>query len=383
MRKFVKIFVATLFISLNFGALLYVDSTFLTKFFSDPVVSLLFLLGAVGNIILFVLGPKLLNLFGKKWLFLASLILLAGSTLGLAWSESLWGIALSFVGYSALVFAVYYTIDVFIEEESDDGHTGEIRGAYFTVMNAGIALGPLFLSVLPNDNAHFRRLYWVGFELLIIPILVACYILLTRKHAHKKIVRPWHLLPFRAWWRRRNIRAITLAKLVLETFYAIMVIYLPLYARLVMGFSWAQLAIIFSIALVPFVLVEGPAGVLADRCWGEKEMLTAGFFITGVTVLLIPFLPKSFWLWIVVLFMSRVGAALIEIMCETYFFKKITVHETGFLSIFRLARPVAIILGSLLGALVLGLYSFPILFFVLAGIVLLGIKESLFLTDTL
>ncbi len=382
MLRFLKVFVATLFISINFGALLYINSTYLGTFFSETVVSILFLAGAVANICFFLIAPKLINLVGKKWLLLLSLIILATSELGMAFAPEAWGVALSFIIYSAILFIVYYCFDIFLEEETEVAHTGEIRGTYFTIMNAGIALGPLLLSILPEKNGY-QQIYWLGFHLLIIPIIIAFWILVTRKHAHRKIVRPWHLLPFRRWWRARNIRATTLAKLVLEIFFAVAVIYLPLYAHEVVGFTWSELGLLFAIALTPFVLLEWPAGRLADKYWGEKEMMTAGFFITGCAVLAIPFLPHNFLIWAIVLFMSRVGAALVEIMSETYFFKKIDARDTGLLSIFRLARPMGYIIGSALGAIALSSFSFPALFFTLAVVVFFGMKESLYLRDTL
>jgi MFS family permease len=381
MRRFLKFFIATLFISVNYGALLYVNSTYLETYFSPTAVSLLFLAGAVVNIALFFAAPKILNLFGKKWFFFFALLCLAASVLGMGFSSTALAVGLSFVIYAGLLYPLYYCLDIFIEEESDNGHTGEIRGTYFTIMNAGIAVGPLLLTVL-DGGEDFIRIYWAAFLLLIVPFLVSVWILITR-HPHKKVVRPWHLLPFKTWWHRRNVRGVTLAKLVLETFYAIMVIYTPIYANSVIGFTWEELAIIFSIALIPFVIIEWPAGRLADKYWGEKEMMTAGFFIAGTMVLLIPFLPKSLAWWALTLFFSRVGAALIEIMCETYFFKQISAKDTGLLSIYRLARPSGNIIGAALGATLLAAGSFSTLFFALAVIVYFGMKESLFLKDTL
>jgi MFS family permease len=383
MIRLFKVFAATFFISVNFGALLYVNSSYLATYFPGWAVSALFLLGAAGSIALFLVAPKLLNLFGKKWLLFATLLCLGGATLGLALGLTALAIGTSFVAYSSILFLSYYCLDIFLEEDSDDTKTGEIRGTYFTIMNAGIALGPLLLSILPTAGEHYRSIYWLGFLLLGIPLMIALWILVSRKHAHKVLERPWHLLPFRQWWRRRNVRATTLAKLVLEVFFAVMVIYTPLYAHTVVGFSWSELSVIFAIALTPFVFLEWPAGELADRYWGEKEMMTAGFFLTGTALLAIPFLPQSVVLWTLVLFVSRVGAALIEIMTETYFFKKIGPEDTGLLSIFRLARPAGIIIGSLLGVLTLTILPIAQLFFVLAIVVFFGLKESLFIEDTL
>lgn len=382
MLRFLKVFLATLFLSVNYGALLYVNSSYLATFFPGWAVSALFLVSAAGSIGLFLVAPKLLNLFGKKWLLFATLLCLGGATLGMALGLTPLAIATSFVMYSGLLFLAYYCLDIFLEEESDDARTGAIRGTYFTVMNAGIALGPLLLSILPEGDGY-RRIYWLGFLLLGIPLLISLWILVTRKHVHKAIERPWHLLPFKQWWRRRNVRAVTLAKLVLEVFFAVMVIYTPIYAHEIVGFSWGELSLIFAIALTPFVLLEWPAGELADRYWGEKEMMTSGFFLTGLALLAIPFLPKSFALWALVLFVSRVGAALIEIMTETYFFKKIGPQDTGLLSIYRLARPAGVILGSVVGVVSVAILPLSQLFFVVAIVVFFGLKESLFIEDTL
>lgn len=382
MLRFIKVFIATLFLSLNFGALLYVNSSYLGTFFSETAVSALFLLGAVGNILLFLVAPKLLNLWGKKRLLFLTLLLLTAATVGLWIDGQTWVVAASFIAYSSLLFIVYYCLDIFLEEESDDARTGEIRGTYFTVMNAGIALGPLLLSAL-NVGENLSLVYRTGSLLLIIPLLISFYILVTRKHAHQVKEQGDRSLPFRRWWKNRNIRAVTLAKVVLEIFFGVMVIYAPLYLHDVIGFEWSELGIIFAVALLPFVLFEWPAGELADRFWGEKEMMSVGFFITGTALLLMPFFGKVFLPWLVILFISRVGASLVEIMTETYFFKKIDVSDTGTLSIYRLARPVGIIMGSAIGAASLQVFSFEKLFFVIALVVFFGMKESLHLKDTL
>ena len=56
--------------------------------------------------------------------------------------------------------------------------------------------------------------------------------------------------------------------------YAWMVIYTPLH-MLDLGFTWEEIGQIFTIMLIPFVLVEYPAGWLADKYIGETEMMSA------------------------------------------------------------------------------------------------------------
>jgi predicted MFS family arabinose efflux permease len=77
-----------------------------------------------------------------------------------------------------------------------------------------------------------------------------------------------------------------------------------------------------------------------------------------------------------------VGGSLVEIMTESYFFKKIRAHEFGFLSLFRLVTPLSIIIGAALGAIILNFFKFETLFFMAAFIVAWGLYESLYLKDT-
>ncbi len=365
--------------SLNFGALLYISSSLLGEFFIKDYVALLFLAGAVANTLFFLVSPWLVRRFSKETLLFSFLVMTTVATFfsALAWNATM--VAVAYVAYSAALSMVYYCFDIFVEELSVDKHTGELRGIYLTFVNAGIAVGPLLLSLLIREDL-FRQTYLAATALMLMPLLLTLPLLFKRAKAH---LPPESLgLPFKRWWNNRNVRAVTLAKLVLETFFAVMVIYTPLYLREVLHFEWSELGIIFTVALLPFVLFEWPEGILADRFFGEKEMMSLGFFITGVTLLIMPFLGHNFTAWLIILFLSRVGASLVEIMTESYFFKKIHASDTGFLSIFRLTRSVSFALGPLIGIVSLHFFSFEKIYFVVAVIIFLGLKESLYIKDT-
>ena len=135
--------------------------------------------------------------------------------------------------------------------------------------------------------------------------------------------------------------------------------------------------------LLPFVVLEWPAGELADRFWGEKEMMSVGFFLMGIALLTMPFIPKAFVIWMLILLLSRIGASLVEITTESYFFKKIDAKDTGILAIFRLLRPVGIIFGAGISAASLQFFTLEKIFFILAVVVFFGMREALYLRDTL
>ncbi|MDO8590227.1 MAG: MFS transporter [bacterium] len=382
MMRFIPVFAASLFLSVHFGSTLYFHSSFLNDYFKPNVVSFLFLLGALGNIFLFLFAPKLIQRFGKRPLLFFSLVLTAASTFIFALTITRPVIIFAFIVYSSFLPMVYYCLDVFLEELSTNAKTGEIRGIYLTVFNAGIVVGPLILAILAQEGPPTKFLYLVAGLLLIPPAILALF---SFKSQQPKAHSPYHhslRLPFGDWWHSKNIQRVTLARLTLELFFAFMVIYVPIYLHTGLGFAWSELGIIFTVMLLPFVLFEWPAGELADRLLGEKEIMSAGFFITGISLLIMPFIGKVFWAWMAILFISRVGASLIEAMTESYFFKHINARDTGLISIFRLTRASGFVLGAIVATLTLNFFSFDKIFFALAVIVFFGLKQSLSLRDT-
>ena len=211
----------------------------------------------------------------------------------------------------------YYCLDIFLEELSTDKKTEEIRGIYLTFISLGVAMGPFILALLATMWHGFQPVYTAAALLLIPPIFLAIFSL---KSNTPKTYAPYHhslRLPFATWWHTRDIRRVTLARLVLESFYGLMIIYTPLYLYRVLGFEWSELGIIFTVMLLPFILFDWIGGELADRFWGEKELMSTGLLITGFSLLFMPFIGKVFWAWMLVLFISRVGASLVETMTET------------------------------------------------------------------
>lgn len=381
MSKFALVFLTSFLISVAYGATIYVNSTFLEQFFSYTVVSGFYVLAALGNIVLFFLTPKLLRRFRKETLLVSFVALTALGTLGLSMAASALSAGIYFTLTGSLFFINYYYLDIALEALTVNRHTGGIRGLYWTFLNGGIAIGPLLVSLLVKSES-LKPIYLTSFALLVVALISTLF----------QYSQPWQMahqkyhqaleLPFRAWWRNRNVRAVTLAKIVLEAFFTLMTIYTPIYLHQHLGFAWSELGIIFTIMLLPFVILEWPAGEVADYLWGEKEMMTLGFFLMGVMLLSMPFLKASFGIWTLVLLVSRIGASLVEITTESYFFKKISAEDTGMIGIFRLTRPVSLILGAVIGALIMRTMPFEAIFLVTGIIVFFGMKESLYLRDT-
>lgn len=382
MLRFATVFTATFFISLHWGAILYVNSSLLGNFFPPDIVSILFLAGAAGNIILFLLAPNLIELFGKRRLLLFFLLVAAVSTLVLALAATEVVVAASFIIYASLIYMIFYLLDIFLEELSIDTITGEIRSVYIALIHLGLILGLLTLTVLSIGDV-LRPVYIAAALLLIVPILLTKFSFRTRAPKWHGLHHHHAALPLHGWWRTRSVRHMTLARLSLELFYAFMTIYAPLYLHSVLGFAWSTIGIMFIIMLLPFILLQWPVGKLIDHFIGEKELMIIGFLFIGGALLAMPQLGPSVLFWTIALLLSRVGAFLVEITTDSYFFKHVDASDSRFLSIFRLTRPTSLVIGTIIGAIALNLFSFDKIFFVLAVLAFFGLKESLRIRDTL
>ena len=170
---------------------------------------------------------------------------------------------------------------------------------------------------------------------------------------------------------------------LLQFFFTWMVIYTPIYLHQYIGFSWREIGIIFSIMLLPFVILEIPLGRLADTRYGEKEMLAIGFIVMAVSTGLVSFIPvKDMALWIVLLFLTRVGASTVEVMSETYFFKKIDPDKVHIMSAFRMLRPLSYTISPIAAMILLFFIPLQYLFIPLAFLLFYGVRYSLTLEDT-
>jgi MFS family permease len=161
-----------------------------------------------------------------------------------------------------------------------------------------------------------------------------------------------------------------------------MVIYVPLYLIEYIHFDWKEIGALFTIMLLPFVLFEIPAGWISDKKLGEQEMMIGGFLIATGAIVAIPFLHNAFLSWAVVLFISRVGASLVEVTTESYFFKKIGAKDSDLLSIFRMTRSVSYLVTPAIVVVTFLALSFQYSFLILALITLSGILFASRIRDT-
>ena len=109
-----------------------------------------------------------------------------------------------------------------------------------------------------------------------------------------------------------------------------------------------------------------------------------GFIIIALSTIFLTFVVgANFWMWALVLFLTRVGASIAEVMSETYFFKKIDSTDSNLIGFFRMTSPMAYVVSPIIATIILSFIEFRFLFLILGIIMLWGLRYSLTLKDTL
>lgn len=375
------IYIFTFLITLQVALPAYVNSTFLGTFISGTYVGLLYAAASFLSIIVFNFGPRLLTRFGNFKIALSIIIAQVAILIGLA----VLAVPALIIGLFIISFVITafltFNLDIFVEKYSTDHVTGNIRGVFMTTANAAWILSALITSFLLTNGDYWK--IFIASSLLLIP---SAWILYSNLRNFKD--PEYHSVPFVKTFfeivHSKDIRGIFYIGFLLQFFYALMVIYTPIYLHNVIGFEWSSLGIIFSIMLLPFVLIELPLGKLADSRWGEKEALAIGFIImAGATTIMTFITTSNFLLWTAILFTTRVGASMVEIMSETYFFKKVSTRNANVISTYRAIRPLAYLLGPLFMTLILFIFPFKDIFLILGCILLTGLVACFNLEDTL
>ncbi len=356
----------------------YFQSSFLKTLIGEKYIGIFFSISYGAILAALFFFPHLIKKIGARNTLLALLCGLLLSLIALATGPRFLQLP-ALVLYEMLISLIGVNLDIFIETFSKDASTGQIRGKAYTYLNVAWVLTPVISGWLASR---------LGFSSLFIfsaAIVVPAIFLISIKfkpETHTFNHQPPLSVMLRGIFKTHDISRIFFISFLLSFFYAWMIIYTPLHLRN-LGFEPWEIGQIFSVMLLPFVLLQYPAGWLADKILGEKEILTIGLIILSLVTASLCFVNSATaWHWMLLLFATRIGASLIEIMRDTYFFKKIDFRDVHLTALFRNTIPLAYIVAPLLATLLLAFFPMNILFLFLGFITLTGLFASLTLKDT-
>jgi MFS family permease len=360
---------------------MYSNSSYLSLFTDQRTLGYIYMCGAAVTILGFLIAPGIIRRIGNYhtvlWLVILQMVLFYG----LVTIDDSVMVAVIFVIQSAVISMIGLCMDIFLEVYTANGEVGSVRGLYTATLNASWVIGPLIGSMLINGTENYKNTYIAALAMLF-PLLYLIFRNFPRfpdpNYTH---LTPWQLVRHVA--HNKSWVWLFFANLLLQTFYAWMTVYSPIYLNKTMGFGWEDIGIILTVMLLPFPLIQYPLGKLSDGR-GEKEIMLGGFIIMGLTTIGLAFITShAVIVWALALFATRVGAAAAEVMMETYFFKTVSPRDAAALGMFRITRPMSYFIAPLItGAAYLFFTTDSYLFIVIGVISLLAIVPVLSIKDT-
>jgi predicted MFS family arabinose efflux permease len=348
MQKLRPILLASFFFSLHAAMVAYINSSMLGVILTPKATSALFTVSSALSLVLVSQASSFVQRWGNVRYMLTILTLSVLLLFGIGATSGSWLSIAFFIPYFALNALIYYGLDVFLEHFSSNQTVGNTRGVFLTLNNLAWVGMPALVGMLENRYGFGVVYFFAAFAAL----AALTTVFVGERHYHDS----------------RYVH-ISFSKLL---FYAWMVIYSPLYLTNKLGLSWESVGFIFSIMLIPFILFQYPAGRIVDKFSNERALIAAGFLIIGVSTLIFSLIGVvPFVVLALILFLTRVGASIVEVANESYFFKQVNDTDTQLIAVFRNMVPLAYLIGPALGVLLLSSNNYSLVFFVL-GLLMLG-----------
>lgn len=379
--KTFAVYLGVLFVSFHYFFFIYINSSFLSQFLTDSWIGYAYIAGSIANIIVLLNAHRILRGVGNFKMLTCLILLEIGALLVLANATTVWVAVAAFIAQHAFNPAIIYCLDIILDSYTTQGEQGRSRGVFLTILNTPPIIATIITGyILTGQN--FGNVYTLS-ALFLVPLLfITLFQFRNFQDPHYKKVEVKKV--FQRLKSHRLVRDILIDNIVLQMFYAIMTIYLPLYLQRTVGFTLSEITLMFSIMLIPFILLQLPIGKIEDERVGEKELLISGFILMGLAISIIGWMETSSLLfWTLILVATRIGAAIVEISTETYFFKHVHPSDADMIGVFRMSHSIAFALTPLIGAVVLRYVDIKNMFFIGASIILIvGLRYAFDLRDT-
>lgn len=373
-KKIKIVFLIGFLFAFHLAITAYINSSFISTFLAEEKIGLIYALASASAIWALLFIPKMLRALGGYKFLLIIAILNLLSLFFLSIINNILGIIVLFIFYFTLNNLIIFTLDELLQIFSQNSIVGRVRGLYLTIINSAWVLAQIFSGkVLSDLPFSFFYLMASGIMLLFLFIVIINFKNTPDPNYDKMPV----IKSIRKFFKNKTLARSYKINFLLQFFYSWMVIYTPLYLFAHLGFTWKEISVIFTIMLLPFVLIQFPLGQYSDKV-GERKIMMIGFFLISLTTMSLFFITKhSIWIWAIALFGTRLGAATVEVMSDAYFFKHITKENDEFIGVYRNTGPMAYILAPLIASgLFLIIPDFNFIFLILGALMLSGVYTA-------
>lgn len=370
------------FCAAQFFLVLYVIAPYLATFIPQSSTGFVIAIGSVFSLLSFPFIPRLVCLIGTKRL---AILCICIAFLSLVLLSVLHGVVAAIVLialFSTVQPAIGYLLDLLLEATvTSEEDTGRVRTAFITCASAALIAAPLAVGFLLGPSDDYARVFTIA----ALSLLPALFLLISRELPEGE---PPSFSSMRevlsCLLNDPDFRAVGIAYSTLQFFYHLAPFFIPLYLHNVLGFPWSDLGWMFAVALLPFVLLEYPVGWIADRAWGDRELMALGFLIMGSAFASVSFITSATPLLSVLmaLLVTRVGAAVAEATTEAHFFRRVSEKDANSVGVFRMMRPMGALIAPVVGSLFLVYSTYDLFFYICGlGILIIGVASALSIRD--
>ncbi len=360
------------------GLLIYTMSAYFKNIWDSTNIGWIF---TIANIILFIILlniHKFVRIIGRATIFQLLIICKISIFIALIMIVGRLSETLLLMSYIVLEALSWTVLRMILESYAIDNKTGRIYGLNLTFINVGLIISPIIATRLLMQFG-FVGIFYLSIIFNILIFIITFFNIHHIDTIQQKQIN--YIGLFQKLKARKDIQRIFAISISLEFFFAIMVIYAPLYL-LDNGFSWNQIGIIFTVMLIPLVLAQYPIGILADIRLGEKELLFISFILIIFSSIAFYFFGNSsMTIVITILLISRIGAALVSILRLSYFYKRIDKTDVDMIALFQTARPIAYVVAPALVGLLFIYFQINSVFILIAFIALFTLYPIYKLSD--
>jgi MFS family permease len=378
MRPRIILSLGNFFLSISATLVNYTLISYLSHFVPEVYIGVGIAIGGGLAVISFLFLPRLVTTFGAQRLvifftILEMILLFATAELPQSIASAIFVILVI-----SLQPLLLYELDLLLEATIENkNETSRVRTFFLTGGNLGSLAAPLLIGALLANTENYVPVF-----LAAAAILTPFIVLFAGRELPKGKTPDLYQAPdtFKHLLKDRDLAAVTFGHLVLYLFYVWAPLYVPLYLRVVLGIPWSTLGWMFSVMLIPYILIEYPAGWIADRILGDQEMMLAGFLIAGSALAAVSLITptSSPFLILFILLMTRTGSAFIESMTEGHFFRCVSEKDVFSVSVFRGVWPLANVIAPIVAGFILFFGNYQIFFVLTGSFVALGGAATIF-----
>lgn len=381
-KLLVVTYMMTFLFGLHYAIPVYATSSYLHIYFNSSIVSAIYMIGSILALLASVNIARSVKKFHTHGftfgIAVSEIIILTGFGI----TQNIYLIPIFFIVHFVLQILLNISLNIFVENFTIHAKVGSVRGLFLAVLNLAVLISP-FIGGTILKYYSFATLYTVA-ACLLIPYLFFLYKYL--KHIKEPAYHEVDLFgAAKIAFKNKNLRAAIIGELIVSTFYATMVIYSPLYLTSIGVSLISYMTIILPLALLPLVILPYELGYLADKKFGEKEMLIIGLLILTVTTFLFVIINTTvIWVWALLLFISRIGASFVETMSFSYYFKKIGPEDPSLTALFINMQGTGTLIIGTVGVIIAPFLSEKpqLMFIVLGCAILWSISYILPMKDT-